>query len=215
MNAGPVATFTCPAVPDCASVGDAEISILESGGAQYLQRASSLPLCMQPGSQGMKGAATPDVGLIAPAVAVMPRRTTRCIEKPRKAVAIQERGRCAAAANSDSSDRHTSKREEATSPSCMDHGVITQISITELLRDGLCGRALADVVVLPPASLNTAGGGRGAGTTIEPYNWNKIQLQNPYSPQRKSDHTNGGYSSFVSQQLPPTDGEPKARAGAR
>lgn len=90
MNAGPVATFTCPAVPDCASVGDAEISILESGGAQYLQRASSLPLCMQPGSQGMKGAATPDVGLIAPAVAVM-RLTTRCIEMPRKAVAILPR----------------------------------------------------------------------------------------------------------------------------
>ena len=88
VNAGPVAPFACPAVPDCAGVGDAEISILESAGAQYLQRASSLPLCMQPGSQGMKGAATPDVGLIAPAVAAMPRRTTRCIAMPRNALAI-------------------------------------------------------------------------------------------------------------------------------
>lgn len=83
-----MASFACPAVPDCAGVGDAEISILESAGAQYLQRASSLPLCMQPGSQGMKGAATPDVGLIAPAVAAMPRRTTRCIAMPRNALAI-------------------------------------------------------------------------------------------------------------------------------
>jgi len=121
-----VATFTCPAVPDCASVGDAEISILESGGAQYLQRASSLPLCMQPGSQGMKGAATPDVGLIAPAVAVMPRRTTRCIEQmPRKAVAIlprawETRGRCGSRAHREYSENsvssHLSKREEASSP---------------------------------------------------------------------------------------------------
>ena len=134
MNAGPVATFTCPAVPDCASVGDAEISILESGGAQYLQRASSLPLCMQPGSQGMKGAATPDVGLIAPAVAVMPRRTTRCIEKPRKAVAILPQSVGGAAAENSVSS-HLSKREEASSPSCE--------WITELLRDRLSGRALS------------------------------------------------------------------------
>jgi hypothetical protein len=129
VNAGPVATFTCPAVPDCASVGDAEISIIESGGAQYLQRASSLPLCMQPGSQGMKGAATPDVGLIAPAVAVM-RLTTRCIEMPRKAVAIlPERGRCGCRAHRVFGFVTPLETKEASRPSCMDHGVAARSSV--------------------------------------------------------------------------------------